>query len=152
MIFEKENLGHQIYFVTLFEDLCEDVGFRKVNQVYTKMVEGKKKARGMVFFIDIHIPYDVVERLFNEKVCTDNVLVTFNQQYTRANLYSSHSIAEYEIDLFGKSMDDIMTDIKDALTNVEKLKKKTRAVKCNKCSRDMYSFEKLKEFVCRECK
>jgi len=152
MIFKKENLGHQLYFIATFEELCKNIGFQKVNQVYTKTIEGKEQSKDMMFFVDIHIPYDVRDRLFNEKRCIDNVLVTFNQQYTRANLYSSHPIAEYEIDLFEKSMDEIMFEINVALSNIEKLEKSTKKVKCSKCSKDMYSFKDLTEFICRECK
>ena len=151
MIFEKENLGHQVYFVTMFEDLLEGLSFNKVHKVFTKMVEGKKKSKGRSFFIDVHIPYDVKTRLFDEKKCIDHILITFNTSYHSETFGMSGIISEYRVDIFNKSMDNIFHNLEYVLSKESDLRKKTRIVKCISCNKNVFSFDKCENTICRGC-
>lgn len=151
MIFEKENLGHQIYFVTMFEDLLKRLSFNQVHRVFTKSFRGKKKVKGRTFFIDVHVPYNPKKRLFDGTVCMDHILVAFNSEYGHPNIKMDMVVAEYRIYLFDQSMDTIFEKLERILYKESDLQKKTRVVRCIGCNKDMLSFEKAEDAICRGC-
>lgn len=151
MIFQKENLGHQLYFITMFEKLLEDFSIEKHINMYSKQMKGKKKMKGKVLFINVHIPYDTTERLFNDKRCIDNVFISFKVSDPSSYIVLSSTVAEYKVSLFGESMDKIFDRLEYILSKESKFVKKTRSVKCANCRFKIFSFEEESDSYCRGC-